>query len=765
MVSPSEKAAYKLLTAAGSLPTDTLEKAMKLSETGKQSFWKNLSEVSGLTEYALYEELAKHAKIPVVALKKTAIDAKALQKVPVKIAWYYKFFPFKFEDGKVWGAVSQIPDVSILDEIRFGIGVDVTVAFAPEKDIEEMLNKHYGLGADMVNKIILSQDTNGQRHQTPASTHQVEDLENLAETASIAQLVNQIILEAYKKRASDIHLEPYRGKVRLRYRIDGALHEAPVPAEINKFFSPMLARIKIMSNLNVVEKRLPQDGKMRVKAQDQTLDLRVSSIPTAHGESMVIRILPGKNVWSLDSLGFDAVHLRQIQNLLQRPNGIVFVTGPTGSGKSTTLYACLTALNAEDRKIITIEDPVEYELDGISQIQVAADIGLTFSQGLRSVLRHDPDVLMVGEVRDLETADISIRAALTGHLILSTLHTNDAASGITRLTDIGVERYLVASSVIAFIAQRLVRLICTHCKEPSKDVDPKVMHQMMEGLGLDSPKKVIVYHGRGCDHCSNTGFSGRQAIHEILILNDELRKAVMDGTPAGLIKKQAMKLGMKTLLQDGFQKVLQGLTTPDEILKVAPSDHEHSEAVPDHEGQLDVVFLPVENGSESADKSADGSRNPEGKPLANQRKYKRVPAHLPITYRIIEYQAQHPQLAAIKETLPQKNWDGNVENLSAGGLLYSSDNLTLEDGGGAETAEMTIGDAIEAGSILELQIHLPDGEKPPRCIGRVLRVTRTLKLFEAGSKFVFHIAVLFLVINSVDRQRIEKFCESAGDRT
>lgn len=761
MISASDKTAYKALLASEALPKDVLDHAFKAAETGKVSFWKLLTDSAGLGEYGLYEILSKQTGTPVIHLKQMQADKRALDKVPVKVAWYYKFYPYKLEDGRVWIAVSQLPDVSMLDEIRFSIGLEVGIAYAPEKEIEEMLNRHYGLGADMVNKI-LSQKPEPHASQMPISTHEVEDLEKMAETASIAQLVNQIILEAYKKRASDIHLEPFRGKIRLRYRIDGVLHEAPVPSEMKKFFAPMLARIKIMANLNVVEKRLPQDGKMRVKAQDQALDLRVSCIPTTHGESMVIRILPGKNVWSLDHLGFDPHYLKVMKSLLQKPNGILFVTGPTGSGKSTTLYACLTLLNQEERKVITIEDPVEYELEGITQIQVASDVGMTFSQGLRSVLRHDPDVLMVGEVRDLETADISIRAALTGHLILSTLHTNDAASGITRLTDIGVEPYLAASSVIAFVAQRLVRVNCEKCKQPHTDLDEKTQQIIKESLGLASAQEITVYRGKGCEHCNGTGYAGRQAIHEILVLDEDIRKLIMERVPAETIKKKAMHKGMQTLLQDGFKKVLEGLTTPEEIIRVAPADHAELSPEKASEGEMSAVYFPVGSQEENASGHPSQEKKELEKSDANRRKYKRVSVHLPVTYRIIDYHGHHPQVAAVKNQLSQTDLEGEAENLSAGGLMYASDNMILEGSPGAEAGEITIGDALEAGSILELQIKLPDGGKPVRCIGRVLRIAPSVKVLEEN-KFIFHVAVLFLVIHSVDRMRIEKFCESAEE--
>ncbi len=753
MISLSDRATYKVFAASGSLSIEVLDKALKAAESGKKTFWRVLVELSGMTEQVLFEVLNRQTGLPVVSIKKVQVDPKALEQVPVKIAWYYKFFPYKIQDGKVTVAFSQIPDTSALDEIRFGIGIDVVVSLAPEKDIEEMLNKYYGLGADMMNKII--SQTPEISPQNPVSTHQLEDIEKGGDTASISQLVNQIILDAFKKRASDIHLEPYRGKVRIRYRIDGVLHEAPVPAEMRQFFSSIQSRIKIMANLNVVEKRLPQDGKMRVKTQEQNLDLRVSSIPTAHGESIVIRILSGKNTWSLESLGFEPQHLAQIQELLAKPNGIIFATGPTGSGKSTTLYGCLTALNSEERKIITIEDPVEYELEGVSQIQVASDIGLTFSEGLRSILRHDPDVLMVGEVRDLETADIAIRAALTGHLILSTLHTNDAASGITRLSDIGVEKYLISSSVVAFIAQRLVRVICPHCKTEREDLDEKLKRVIHESLGVRLSEGVRTYFGKGCDHCNMTGYSGRKAIHELLIVNDAIRKMIMDGAPAGEIKRQAMRAGMQSLRQDGFKKVLQGYTTPEEILRVAPPDQSEAESGHESAGEVSAVYVP----EKTASAAAGGSESPAEKDA--RRKYKRVQTQLSVTYRVIESSAQHPEFAALSSMVANKDWEAEAENISAGGLLYTSQGASFRPEGGSEV-EISVSDAVVAGTILDLHIDLPDGERPVHCVGRVLRANRTVRADEDKSRFIFQIAVLFLVINSHDRLRIEKFCEIKG---
>lgn len=321
-----------------------------------------------------------------------------------------------------------------------------------------------------------------------------------------------------------------------------------------------------MSNLDIVERRLPQDGRAIVKVQDQTLDLRISTLPTPYGESMVIRILPVKLLFNMEKLGFSEQDLKIVKDLIKRPHGIIFVTGPTGSGKTTTLYAALNELNTEDRKIITIEDPIEYEMENITQIQVAPHIGLSFARGLRSILRHDPDVMMVGEVRDLETAEIAMRSALTGHLVLSTLHTNDASSGITRLIDIGVEPYLIASSVTALIAQRLVRLICPECKKEDKTISPEIKKLITSNLKVQD-SKVKIYRGEGCKNCNSTGYYGRTAIYEILLINEKIRELILEKASSAEVKKVALESGMYSLSQSGWRKVMEGLTTPEEVMR------------------------------------------------------------------------------------------------------------------------------------------------------------------------------------------------------
>lgn len=367
-----------------------------------------------------------------------------MKKNPTRIAFYYNFFPLKIEGKTLTIAVSYLLDIKTQDEIRTHLGCNIKMMLASKEDISDALKRYYGLGADTLEKISPPQ-------REVSLKEEIEDIEESVEDASVIRLVNQILLDAYKRRATDIHIEPYRGEISIRYRIDGVLYDINVSSEIKRFILPIISRIKIMCNLNIVEKRLPQDGRPIVKTQEQTLDLRVSTLPTPYGESVVIRILPTKMLFSLEKLGLSERDLKILESLISKPHGIIFITGPTGSGKTTTLYACLSKLNTKHRKIITIEDPIEYELNGITQMQVMPEIGLDFARGLRSTLRHDPDIIMIGEVRGLETAEIAIRMALTGHLVFSTLHTNDAPSGITRLLDIGIEPYLVASSIEALL--------------------------------------------------------------------------------------------------------------------------------------------------------------------------------------------------------------------------------------------------------------------------------------------------------------------------
>jgi type IV pilus assembly protein PilB len=560
----TQKVLVDALLKKNLLTQDELDRYSTEAKLAKENLNSYLTRYDIISDKDIMQALAEYCHLDTVDLKRAAIDKTVTERIPVKFASYYKFMPVSITGNKVKIATAMPMDVRLQDELRVHLGMEPKVVLALEDDIYEALKKHYGLASDTIDRI-LTQDK-----RMPLETDQtqwVEDIEKKSEDPSIAKLVNQIILEAYQKRATDIHIEPYRNKVRLRYRIDGVLVDANLPNEAKVFLLPIISRIKIMSNLTITERRLPQDGSAVVRTKDQDLDLRVSTIPTPRGESMVIRILPTKTMlMSLEKLGFNDDSAHRFRDLIRRPHGIIFVTGPTGSGKTTTLYACLNEINAATRKIITIEDPIEYEMEGVTQIQVNSRVELSFAKGLRSILRHDPDILMVGEVRDLETAEIAIRTALTGHLVFSTLHTNDAASGITRLVDMGIEPYLVASSVEAFVAQRLVRVICTKCKTEDTTPLKDIREEMMRSLKLSGPIKI--YKGTGCDHCNGTGYYGRTAIYEILELNEAIRSAVIEKPRAEHIKRIAVANGMHTLRQDGWKNVLNGVTTPAEVLNV-----------------------------------------------------------------------------------------------------------------------------------------------------------------------------------------------------
>lgn len=517
------------------------------------------------TEEKIFLVLSRQLGIPYVRTKDKKIDKFVLEKVPAKFASHYKLMPLDLKGKTLTVVVTDPLDVHTLDDIKLLLGLEIQPVLGGEKDILEAIKKYYGIGADTIERI-MAETTHLAELKLPSAATQ--DMEELVEDASIIKFVNQIIQQAYYDRATDIHIEPYEDEMKVRYRIDGILYDAAIPPTIKYFQAAIVSRIKIMANLNIAERRLPQDGRIKAKVADDDLDLRVSILPTPYGESVGIRLLTTKMLYSLEDLGLSQFDLKILAEMIKKPHGIIFVTGPTGSGKTTTLYACLSKINTKELKILTIEDPIEYHLKGITQMQVHPKIGLTFANGLRSMLRHDPDVMMVGEVRDLETAEITIRVALTGHLVFSTLHTNDAAGAVTRLLDMGIEPYLIASSVECLIAQRLVRLICSECKHPIK-----VKKEVLRELGINNiPENAVIYEGKGCEACKFTGYRGRTAIYEFLVVNDEIREMVLARTSADQIKKKAVKLGMRILRQDGVDKVLKGLTTVGEVMRVTPQE-------------------------------------------------------------------------------------------------------------------------------------------------------------------------------------------------
>jgi len=502
--------------------------------------------------------------VPSINLKNLKINPDIFEKVPARFVCHYKIMPIEFKEDALIVAMENPLNVNALDDIGLFLGLKIIPVFAALSDISEAIEKHYGLGAETIEEIIGASDID---KNLLAQKSEADNIDEIAQDASIVKFVNQMLVQAVKDNATDIHIEPYEDEFRIRYRIDGILYDIPIPQNISYFKSAIVSRIKIMADLDIAERRLPQDGRINIKVAGQAMDLRVSVLPTQFGESIDIRILVNSMLYSLQDLGLSLGDLEILRKLIKKPHGIIFVTGPTGSGKTTTLYACLSRINNKDRKIITIEDPIEYRLKGITQIQVHPKIGLDFAAGLRSMLRHDPDIMMVGEVRDFETLEITIRVALTGHLVFSTLHTNDASGGIARLLDMGIEPYLCASSVECFIAQRLVRVICPVCKiraEPDKEI--------LKEFGIEDMNNAEIYEASGCESCKFTGYKGRTAIYEFLIMRDEIREMVLKRSSLGQIKNKALELGMRTLRMDGWEKIKKGLTTISEVVRVTKED-------------------------------------------------------------------------------------------------------------------------------------------------------------------------------------------------
>ena len=544
-----------------------LDLALKEHNRTGELLGKALVRLGFISEAQLLKVLAEQLSIEFIpSLKDTVVPDVIIKAVPAKFVWHYKFMPLALKDNRLKIAISNPLDVWPTEDIKFHLGYDVEVALAVEGEILGAIKTYYGVGSDAVENVLGKEQASAPK---PADDGVVvlDNMEKAAQDASVVKLVNQLLTEAIQSRATDIHIEPFRGQVKVRYRIDGVLYDIPVPDTIKQMHAAITSRIKIISNMDIVERRLPQDGRAKVKLGDEDVDLRISIIPTLHGENLVIRILPTKMLFNMKDLGLSEKDKLLVDELLTKPHGVIFLTGPTGSGKTTTLYSFLSKLNRPNVKIITVEDPIEYELDGITQLQVNAKIGLTFASALRNLLRHDPDIMMVGEVRDHETGELAIRTALTGHLVFSTLHTNDSASGVTRLVDMGLEPYLVASSVQSFIAQRLVRTVCNDCKEKVPYDASKETKTSMEKLEtIEKPKEI--YRGKGCESCKFTGYRGRMAIYEILVINEEIRELILNKASAFQIKKKALEMGLRSLSSEGWAQVRKGLTTPEEVMRV-----------------------------------------------------------------------------------------------------------------------------------------------------------------------------------------------------
>ncbi len=483
------------------------------------------------------------------------------RRLSPKVAFAHRVTPVKLENDHLWLATANPFDPDLVSAVLFEAGEQVQFALAPREEVDKGLKGIYGVGAETLDG--MATDEPGEEEPAANKDITAEDQE-----ASVIKFVNQIIWEAYNSRATDIHFEPMETDLRIRYRIDGMLYRAPVPNELKKYQAAILSRIKVMAGMNIAEKRLPQDGRINVRIKGQEIDIRVSTVPTVYGESTSLRLLRrGGQIWTMRSLGLPLREEEAIQQLIRKPHGIFLVTGPTGSGKSTSLYTFLSEINVPTKRIITVEEPVEYEIAGINQIAVRPEIGLTFAVGLRHILRQDPNVVMVGEIRDLETAEIAIRASLTGHLVFSTLHTNDAPSAFTRLIDMGIEPFLVASSVEAVMAQRLVRLVCPHCRTPQA-VEPQYLLKI--GFPRERIESARFYKGAGCDECRFLGYQGRTGIYELLVVTESMRPLIMNRAPASTIAAHAIADGMKTLRMAGWERVLdlERPTTIEEVLRV-----------------------------------------------------------------------------------------------------------------------------------------------------------------------------------------------------
>jgi len=555
----------EILIEKGFLTPERLQLAIEEQHKTKKMLGEILINNGFISEKDFLQCVAQQQGLPFLELKDMMnINDTVIKTVPAKFIWHYKIMPVNIQGNVLTIALSNPFDVWPVDDLESHLGLRVEKVLAVSTDITEAARKYYGVAADTIERL-LSQQTESPAQSAHDGIEKIEDLEKMSDDASVIRLVNQVLQQAINDRATDIHIEMFREELNLRYRVDGILYDASAPESIKHLYPAIISRVKVMSGLDIIERRIPQDGRAKVRIGPKEYELRISVMPALYGENIVIRILPATMLFDIASLGMSKKDLDILGELIERPHGIIFVTGPTGSGKTTTLYGCLSRLNTRQRKIVTIEDPVEYELKGVTQTQVNPKINLTFSVILRSMLRHDPDIMMVGEVRDYETADITIQTALTGHLVFSTLHTNDAASGITRLMDIGLEPYLIASSVEVFIAQRLIRLICNNCKE-SYQLSPEIArHFQTSGV---TQIKQTVYHGRGCKICNNTGYMGRTGIYEILLLSEDIKKLILQKASSSMINEKAVEAGMRTLKQDGWEKILAGLTTPEEVLRV-----------------------------------------------------------------------------------------------------------------------------------------------------------------------------------------------------
>jgi type IV pilus assembly protein PilB len=558
-----------LLVSRQLISPDQLEEARGLAQSTGSKIQDAIVKLDYLNVDQVMSAIAEHHGVPFVDLTEVTIPPAVVELVPESVARENVVLPMDQENGTLKIIISDPTDFDTLQKLQFILNKDIQPVLAPREKIVEAINRHYGQTETESVDSMLAEFTD-----TAIDFTETESISSLAAAddsdAPVVKLCNLIIAEAISLRASDIHIEPFADRIRVRYRIDGVLVERDSPPR--RLLAPMLSRLKIMATMDIAEKRRPQDGRIKMTVQGKHFDLRVSILPTSHGQSAVMRILDRGSIQiSIKELGFAEDDYGRFQTIIKRPNGIFLVTGPTGSGKTTTLYAALNELNRPDRKIITAEEPVEYYLPGVNQVEVKHNIGLDFARIIRAMLRQAPNIILVGEIRDVETAEIAVQASLTGHLVFSTLHTNDAPSAITRLIDIGVQPFLIASSVIAIMGQRLVRIVCPKCKEPDQ---PPAAELKAAGVTADRAANASFMRGRGCAHCHHTGYRGRLGIFEMMRLNSAIREMTFNREPTQTIRRQARLLGMKTLLEDGVNKALRGITTLEEVLSTCHHEAE-----------------------------------------------------------------------------------------------------------------------------------------------------------------------------------------------
>ena len=539
---------------------DKMVAARQLSATDAELLLRQKDGALPKTEEDVLRWLASEYGLSYTTLDEVEPDRQLLSLFPARILLKEELLPLKRVNGTVEIATARLFATQGLDALKTLTGLNLKPVLASSEAIQREIKRRLGVGADTIGTL-----DEEKGFEVVDEDSEDTNLDEAAEDeASIIRFVNQVLKDAIELRASDIHLEPFEDEFRIRYRIDGVLQDIPVPAQLKRFQPAIVSRVKILSHLKIAEKRLPQDGRIKIRIEDSEVDIRVSVIPMLHGEAVVMRLLrQNATLRGMEELGMDKRELECFRHVLQLPHGIILVTGPTGSGKTSTLYTALNEINDSVRKIITIEDPVEYQLKGVNQIQVSEKAGLTFARGLRAILRHDPDVVLIGEIRDQETAQIAVQASLTGHLVFSTLHTNDAPGAVTRLVDMGVEPYLVASSLEAVLAQRLVRVLCKHCKQPD---DSATARALKAQLGI--PVDATIYKSVGCRECRNTGFFGRHAIFEWMDSDHEIRQLVLKRASTDEIREAARRAGMKTLAEDGWRLVRMGITTVEEVLSV-----------------------------------------------------------------------------------------------------------------------------------------------------------------------------------------------------